>query len=177
MKKIKIVSLVLALVMMAGISGCKKEEQKVNQEENKKVETKNATDGNKTQVEGTETAPAADGGETTENQQNTTVTPVEEAESEPEKVYTPTFMYFVADTDANFAQTNETIEKLKKEYEGRVNFDIRNVTQDPSQLENFPVEGQTPALIMLNTNNDISNFLFMNGNYDDLKSAIEAALQ
>jgi len=61
MKKIKIVSLVLALVMMAGISGCKKEEQKVNQEENKKVETKNATDGNKTQVEGTETAPAEEG--------------------------------------------------------------------------------------------------------------------
>ena len=98
-------------------------------------------------------------------------------ETEEEKVYTPTFMYFVSNNDADFAKTNETIEKLKGEYNGKVNFDVRNVTEDPSQLENFPVEGQTPALIMLDTSNNISNFLFMNGNYDDLKAAIEAALK
>ena len=157
----------LALVMFAGISGCKKDDKKANQDDNKKVETK---------AENNAAQPTA-GGENAANQQNTAAPQVEEVTEDPEKVYTPTFMYFVAETDANFAQTNETIEKLKKEYEGRVTFDIRNVTQDPSQLENFPVAGQTPALIMLNTSNDISNFLFMNGNYDDLKAAIEAALQ
>ena len=170
MKKIKIVSMVLALVLFAGISGCKKEEKKANQEDNKKVETKNVTGENKEKS-------ATEGSETSVNQQNTVTPQAEEVTNEPEKVYTPTFMYFIADTDANFAATNETIEKLKKEYEGKVIFDIRNVTQDPGQLDNFPVEGQTPALIMLDTSNNISNFLFMNGNYDDLKAAIDAALQ
>lgn len=94
-----------------------------------------------------------------------------------EKVYTPTFMYFVSNDDADFDKTNEVISRLKNEYDGMVTFDIRNVTDDPSQLESFPVEGQTPALIMLNTKNDISNFLFQNGNYDDLKAAIDSALQ
>lgn len=101
----------------------------------------------------------------------------EESEEAEEKVYTPTFMYFISSNDADFDKTNEVIERLKKEYAEKVTFDIRNVDEDPSQLENFPVEGQTPALIMLNTKNDISNFLFQNGNYEELKAAIEGALE
>ena len=141
MKKIKIVSLVLAVVLLAGVSGCKKDKK----------------------------------AESGENKQ--TVTEKNGENSVEEKVYTPTFMYFVSNDDADFAKTNETIEKLKAEYNGKVNFDVKNVTDDPSLLDNFPVAGQTPALIMLDTSNNISNFLFMNGNYDDLKAAIEAALK
>lgn len=148
MKKIKIVSLVLAVVLLAGVSGCKKD-KKAESGENKQTVTE-------------------------KNGENSVEEKTEAAE---EKVYTPTFMYFVSNDDADFAKTNETIEKLKAEYNGKVNFDVRNVTEDPSQLDNFPVAGQTPALIMLDTSNNISDFLFMNGNYDDLKAAIEAALK
>ena len=142
MKKIKIVSLILAAVLLAGVSGCKKDNDRELAEKNAKSKEIYA-----------------------------------EEEKQEEKIYTPTFMYFVSNEDADFAATNEVIEKLKNEYNGKVNFDVRNVTEDPSNLENFPVEGQTPALIMLDTSNNISNFLFMNGNYDDLKAAIEAALK
>ncbi len=101
----------------------------------------------------------------------------ENTDADSEKVYTPTFMYFISSKDADFDKTNEVIERLKKEYGNKVTFDIRNVDDDPKQLENFPVENQTPALIMLNTKNDISNFLFQNGKYEDLKAAIDAALK
>ena len=97
--------------------------------------------------------------------------------NEEEKVYTPTFMYFISASDADFEKTNGVIEKLKKEYDGKVNFDIRNVDEHPEYLDNFPVKDQTPALIMLNTKNDISDFLFKNGNYEDLKGAIDKALE
>ncbi len=99
---------------------------------------------------------------------------LEQSEGEA-KVTLPTFMYFISEDDKDFEKTNEVLEKLKKEYDGLVNFDIRNVTKEPENLENFPVEGNTPALIMLNYENDITNFLFKNGNYDDLKQAIITA--
>lgn len=100
-----------------------------------------------------------------------------DASSGEEKVYTPTFMYFISSADADFDKTNEVIERLKSEYDGKVKFDIRNVDNDPAQLENFPVEGKTPALIMLDTKNEISGFLFQTGNYDELKAAIDAAMK
>ena len=160
MKKIKIVSLIMAVVLLAGISGCKKDKKAESGDNKQTVTEKN----------GKNKSASAEN----KNQEDVKS---EMKETEEEKVYTPTFMYFVSNNDADFAKTNETIEKLKAEYDGKVNFDVRNVTDDPSQLENFPVEGQTPALIMLDTSNNISNFLFMNGNYDDLKAAIEAALK
>lgn len=160
MKKIKIVSLIMAVVLLAGIRGCKKDKKAESGDNKQTVTEKN----------GKNKSASAEN----KNQEDVKS---EMKETEEEKVYTPTFMYFVSNNDADFAKTNETIEKLKGEYNGKVNFDVRNVTEDPSQLENFPVEGQTPALIMLDTSNNISNFLFMNGNYDDLKAAIEAALK
>lgn len=174
MKKIKIVSLLLAAAMMMALfGGCKKaNEDGSAKKENETGVTENAK---KEEETSEETEKNSDEGfnNRMENSENT-------AQKEPEeekKVYTPTFMYFISNSDADFEKTNEVIEKLKKEYGEKVVFDIRNVDEDPSQLDNFPVEGQTPALIMLNTNNDISNFLFQNGNYDELKAAIDAALK
>ncbi len=97
--------------------------------------------------------------------------------SESSKVYTPTFMYFISNSDENFDETNEIINELKKEYDGKVNFDIVNIDENPEAKDNFPVEGQTPALIMLNTSNDISAFNFKCDDKETLKNAIEAAMK
>ena len=93
----------------------------------------------------------------------------------PKKVK-PTFMYFVAETDADYKEAMETFEALKKEYGDRVVFDLKNVTKEPELLENFSfIAGQTPALIMLNTSNDINNFVFASHDQEKLKAEIEAA--
>ena len=96
MKKIKIVSLVLAVVLLAGVSGCKKDKkaesgdnkQTVTEKNGKKEQNKQVSEENKKQEDVKE----------------------EMKEAEEEKVYVPTFMYFVSNNDADFAKTNETIE-------------------------------------------------------------------
>lgn len=94
-----------------------------------------------------------------------------------QKVYTPTFMYFVSASDENFDQTNQMLEELKQTYEGKINFDIKNVDDDPQIAENYSVTGMTPALIMLNTKNEISAFEFKCNDKDKLVQDIENALQ
>ncbi len=89
---------------------------------------------------------------------------------------TPTFMYFVSNSDENFDETNAIIEELKGEYDGKVNFDIVNIDENPEAATNFPVKDQTPALIMLNTNNDISAMEFKCSDKATLTEDIETAL-
>ena len=100
----------------------------------------------------------------------------QDVKKEPEKVYTPTFMYFVSANDEGYDNTNKVIEELKKEYEGKINFDVRNIDEDKEAAENFSAAGNTPLLIMLNTKNDISAFNPKCSDKDMLKQAIEAAL-
>ena len=103
---------------------------------------------------------------------------VKEEKKEEEKVFTPTFMYFISSKDDGFDATNAIIDDLKKEYKGRINFDIKNIDEDPELVENFPVgDGNTPTLIMLNTKNEISNILFKTSDKAKLKQAIEAAMK
>lgn len=101
----------------------------------------------------------------------------EQSSAEPEKVYTPTFMYFVSSKDDGFENTNKMLEELKKEYSDKITFDIRNIDEDPETVKNFPVEGNTPTLIMLNTKNDICAFLFKCSDKEQLKQEIEKALE
>ena len=93
-----------------------------------------------------------------------------------EQVYTPTFMYFVSGEDATYEEEMAIVEELKKEYDGKVNFDIHNIDETPEDAERYSVVGVTPALIMLNTKNDISAFEFMCADKDKLKKDIEDAL-
>ena len=95
---------------------------------------------------------------------------------EQEQVYTPTFMYFVSGSDENYDEAMAVVEELKAEYEGQITFDIHNIDETPEDKTNFPVEGMTPALIMLNTSNDISAMEFMCADKDKLKDDIENAL-
>lgn len=95
---------------------------------------------------------------------------------EEAKKVTPTFMYFISASDTDFAGTNAKIDALKKEYDGKVNFDIVNVDENPDAKKNFPVDGQTPALIMLNTSNDICAIDMKCADESKLKADIEKAL-
>lgn len=121
-------------------------------------------------------SPEASPAESGEPQSAASASP--ETAAEEEKVYTPTFMYFVSGADDGHDATMVMLDELKKEYGEKVNFDIRNIDDDPKLVENFPVgDGRTPTLIMLNTKNEISNILFNNSKKDELKAAIDAAMK
>lgn len=122
--------------------------------------------------------------ETTENEAESTEAAKTEESSETantaeeEKVYTPTFMYFVSKNDANYDEAMKAVDELKAEYDGKVKFDIVDVDENPDAKKNFEmVDGNTPFLIMLNTKNDICAFEFMCADKDKLKADIENALK
>lgn len=88
------------------------------------------------------------------------------------------FMYFVTNSDLDNKTTKDTLDKLKKEYGEKVTFDIKNVDEDKSLVENFSiVNGNMPALIMLNSAADITGFLPKTNDYNKLKEAVEMALK
>ena len=90
---------------------------------------------------------------------------------------TPTFMYFVSKSDDDYDKAMSVVETLKAKYGEKVKFDIVDVDENPEAKENFSlVNGQTPALIMLNTSNNISNFKFKCSDEAELASVIDAAL-
>lgn len=96
--------------------------------------------------------------------------------SKKEAEFTPTFMYFVSNSDANKDDALAVVDELRKEYEGKITFDIHNIDETPEDKDNFPVDGMTPALIMLNTSNDISAMEFQCADKDKLKADIETAI-
>ena len=106
---------------------------------------------------------------------NITDTAAVQATEEPE--VTPTFVYFVSQNDENYADAMAVLEKLEAEYNGVINFDIRDYDADPSIAENFEiVVGNTPALIMHDKHNNICAFLFKNADEEALRAEIEKAL-
>lgn len=100
----------------------------------------------------------------------------EETAQAEEKTYTPTFMYFVSKNDSGYTEYMSMIEELKAQYSNDVTFDIVDVDEEPESKENFPVEGNTPMLIMTNTSNDISAIEFKCSDKERLSADIEAAL-
>lgn len=90
---------------------------------------------------------------------------------------TPIFMYFVSSADEGYEQTMAVIEELKAEYEGRIVFDIRDVTNDPEMAERYSAAGNTPMLIMSNADNNISAILPMCSDKEQLKASIEQTLE
>ena len=138
----------------------KKEKEDVDsKEESSKAEEKKAD--NKKNEDNKETAKKSDNSST---------------EVEQKKV-TPTFMYFVSKKDADYDTAMSNVEHLKKKYTDKVNFDIIDVDENPDAKKNFPVDGQTPTLIMLNTTNDISALEFKCSDEEKLTKAIENALK
>lgn len=99
------------------------------------------------------------------------------AQTESTEKVTPTFMYFVANSDENFDATNTMYTELENEYKDDINFQLINVDENPEALENFSlVKDQTPALIMLDTSNNISAIEFKCSDKDKLKTDIDTAL-
>ena len=104
-------------------------------------------------------------------------TSTDTAQTESTEKVTPTFMYFVANADENFDATNTMYAELENEYKDEINFQLVNVDENPEALENFSlVKDQTPALIMLDTSNNISAIEFKCSDKDKLKSDIDTAL-
>ena len=99
------------------------------------------------------------------------------AQTDSTEKVTPTFMYFVANADDNFDATNTMYTELENEYKDKINFQLVNVDENPEALENFSlVKDQTPALIMLDTSNNISAIEFKCSDKDKLKTDIDNAL-
>ncbi|MDY3030182.1 MAG: hypothetical protein SOS24_00280 [Clostridia bacterium] len=101
---------------------------------------------------------------------------ISESSEEQVKV-TPTFMLFVSKSDKDYDKVMKNVEELKKENGDKVKFDIVDVDENPDAKKNFPVENQTPALIMLNTSNDICAFEFKISDMNKMKSAIDKAFE
>lgn len=89
---------------------------------------------------------------------------------------TPTFMYFVSNSDPDFDATADMINKLKDEYKDKINFNVINIDENKEAANNFPVQDNTPALIMLNESNDISAIEFKCSDKSTLTDDIKAAL-
>ena len=108
---------------------------------------------------------------------STTNSGTDTAQTESTEKVTPTFMYFVANADDNFDATNTMYTELENEYKDKINFQLVNVDENPEALENFSlVKDQTPALIMLDTSNNISAIEFKCSDKDKLKTDIDNAL-
>lgn len=90
---------------------------------------------------------------------------------------TPIFMYFVSQSDEGYDEYMAMLEELKTEYEGRVEFQIIDVDENPESKDNFPVEGNTPLLIMNNHDNNITAIEFSCADKDKLAEDIEAAFE
>lgn len=102
----------------------------------------------------------------------------EVAESEPEVKVTPTFMFFVTKKDSDYNKAMQAVEDLKKSYGEKIRFDIVDIDEKPEAKENFSlVVGNTPALIMLDTSNNISDIKMKLSDKAEMESAIENALQ
>ncbi len=93
----------------------------------------------------------------------------------PHEKVTPTFKYFY--TNAEKDTVMPIVDELKEKYGDSVVFDIVNVDENKEILQNFQlVDGNTPALIMLNTDNDISKLEFQCTDIEVLKADIDETL-
>ncbi len=95
---------------------------------------------------------------------------------EPVEKVTPTLMYFISNGDETFDEEQKNVEELQQEYGDSVNFDVINIDENTEAANNFPVQGQTPMVIMLDTSNNISAMSPMTYEKDALKGIIDAAM-
>lgn len=99
-----------------------------------------------------------------------------ESSAEEQVQVTPTFMFFSSKSDTDYESTMAAVNELQEAYGDRIKFDLIDIDENPEAKENFPVEGQTPVLIMLNTSNDISAFEFKITDKAKMEDTIKNAL-
>ncbi len=76
------------------------------------------------------------------------------------KIYKPQIMYFVSKSDEGYDEEMKMINEVKTEYGDTAEIDVRDVDENPEDKTNFGVDGMTPALIVLNTANNITAMEF-----------------
>lgn len=116
------------------------------------------------------------GGSDTENSDNGNTGSTSQA-TEVVEDKTPVFMYFVSKNDEGYSDYMAMVEELKSEYGDEVDFNIVDVDENPDSKQNFPVDGNTPMLIMTNKTNDISAIEFSCSDKEKLTEDIEATLK
>lgn len=99
-----------------------------------------------------------------------------QTETAVEKV-TPTLMYFISNSDETLNDEKAVIEELEEKYGDDVNFNVINIDENTEAANNFPVQGNTPMVIMLNTKNDISAMSPKTYEKKDLEEIIDAAMK
>ena len=104
-------------------------------------------------------------------------TTVDVTASEQTEEHEPVFMYFVTKSDEGYDDYMKMVDELQAQYKDKVKFDIVDIDEKPEAKENFPVEGQTPVLIMTNKSNDISAIEFMCTDKARLTEDIENTLK
>lgn len=87
----------------------------------------------------------------------------------------PKFMLFVTDAEYG-AELKNIVHKLEKEYKGRAEISVMNVDQNKSLLNSFPVDGNTPAVIMTDELGDVCGIHFKTDSYDTMRIIIEDAI-
>ncbi len=94
------------------------------------------------------------------------------------EVVKPTFMYFVSKSDEAYEEEMKIVEDLKKDFEDKVVFDIKDIDEDPEAIKSFPmVKNNTPFIIMLDKYNDLSVFKPGVSDTKELKNYIKEALK
>ncbi len=89
----------------------------------------------------------------------------------------PTFKYFIANSDADTEKTLAVVDELKGEYGEKVNFELINIDEDAEAAQNFAiVVGETPALIMLDSYNNITAIQLQCADKDMLEREINDAM-
>lgn len=129
-----------------------------------------------TNITTTEENASSENNKAEESTETTKQEETDSAETKEENTKTPVFMYFVSESDANYDEAIKVFEELKKEYEGKIEFDLRNITKNPEILDNFSlVDGNTPTLIM-DGKEGITGMQFKMTDKATLKAEIEKAL-
>jgi thioredoxin-like negative regulator of GroEL len=130
--------------------------------------TRNIVEGNQPQTTDQQDAgnsgsdDGAKKGNTSDNTKSTT-TPKSGSDSTKNQTNAPTrkptFMYFVSGSDEKAAETSQIIDSLKAKYGDKVEFDIRNIDENPDDAKNFSI-AQTPTLYLLDGNGDFKDMKF-----------------
>lgn len=90
----------------------------------------------------------------------------------------PVFTYFVSSEEEDYEAAMKVVEELKLKYEGKVEFDIRDVALDPQQINNIEgLEGNIPVLYMIDSTTNINSFVLDSYDKATLEKAINQALE
>lgn len=169
----------LAVIITVACKSCGGKSGGEGGSSNESIAQSESTDGNAMTEDEKDTVRNGDDGKNTDegkNEEKNEAPGAAASETEVPQI-TPIFMYFVSKSDEGYNEYMAMLDELKAEYDGRVEFQITDVDENPEAKENFPTEGNTPLLIMNNHDNNITAIEFKCADKEKLKEDIEASFK